>query len=1554
MSAVSSIEVDSRRNPRSRYERRRNRGDGQGNIGGLISSSRRAELERLATMEGFEIPRGPGSLRRLIGLLIDAGIISEGDFIAGEEECMDKLMKCEMANDKKAEKIEDFEEKITQLKKDAKRKSKSNKRKIVDCFPNECDFVKSCNRRRKTREITQKDLTDDDIKNISDQIPSSAVVIDVVEGWVGQIDEVIVCLDENLRSWKIQFEDTWYGNSGDTENVVDIVGNGVDADNNSTKDGGVFSLSGQRTNNLLRCFGGSNLPEVGKLPTEPICTPSGGWRVVYNNTKLKCNSSNFKDDDDDSCISLPPKQIVNKGKCRKEWICPPNEKVINKFKMHDCFDDDGCYKLPEINICNASNDFKFVCPKPNISIESLCKGINWSDLVSKQRAECIEITPCFIYSEKLKYEATNWLINTGVVSAANVGDITSDIVIELQISQFKQSTEEVPAEKRYQGLCCNKICYNPDLYIDCDEIIINQKQFKSLSKKFECLICLVRDFTKYSNGKVISGSIPGGQGWIRDQLAFRDSCNLPDEETLWKAVGSVLPEETEKSLLDTKAIKLSMNARSKCELINSDFGKAKYWADYLDYIEKAQSCAKSICDIKYLICLVNEKKMVINDIIKCLRELIGELFTGLKDNLDSKNNVELWFEIQTNINRVFCIVKDLYESVNNKQSEFEYNSIFCQVDDVYYIWGGIQATQTEAITQVGNIEADGIANSSSEAELSANINLNCCVKQYEFFDTTQSTKSSTTEQGQKITKKYLDNLEEINKVNIYKSLYLPHEVQKNGSWGTTRLYNNELYQVVPIVTPCPNYDCLIDIAENGILVFPQTMDIRKPSAFQVYQQFLNEGNVVSDPTNIIKTPADIKTSQENTNVSGNATIPGLGEPDNVIDGDTFAKLSDYRWTQIQYSENLLNPIQSTNHEVQDKEFPSISPLSLIIGGVVESNPEFDTIYYLPGGLATLPYQIQQASTVLKEYQPSIPCITWNAETFNQFEPNLFVSKPNHEIICVPVAIASSGISSFTDDTAASKGSTSAQISTVTFGNSVSNLAERKFVYRSQNNITPASDNKGTISPATPEGVGYYIFPGYGPPDKSDIAFENFPGYQYPGIRSKEELLCVDTFEEEIIETYQCKGHYSGTEVSDKFDLYGLGGIQTVRENKFCVKYGPSAKQFKKHYPELFLCDTDNEEVLGWSETFKSLGFATTTFDICKHTKKPKKHGKNEKWIDGECTDEYPIIKSYPPLGYDEKGNVVEAYSRPGHVQEIPNTIDPAVTGVSQTYTAWPPIRGDRIPASLVKYLLNPIPKNPQCGVVTNMSEDDPFINIANTLIGRGNYLMTNNKSSNRFERDIMRKQGKDKGLTGTGVNDVKILGLPATNGAASIDSQTYAPLLIAGGPAQGENEMPQDSYITTETGANKQLQIIRDALAKLQKIIDRGGSGDPSIPGFPDPSVPGFPGPVNPSLVCDELVDDVSETTESALQAFDGIFSQLFKGFPIGRTILCRKARKQYLCKPMICDKEYGCRQIDESCSCKSKKHRPKKSRRSRNYYYDSDSSEYSDDSSKYSSSDSE
>lgn len=1543
MSAVSSIEVDlRRRTAESVSERRRIRSVRQTNMEGLISSSRRAQLEHLATMEGFVIPRGPGSLRRLIGLLIDAGIISEEDFIIGEEEeCMDKLMKCEIANDKKAEKIEDFEEKISKLKKDAKRKSKSNKRKIVDCFPNECDFIKSCNRRRKTREITQKDLTDDDIKNISDQIPPSAVVIDVVEGWVGQIDEVILCLDENLRSWKIQFENTWFGNSGDTENVVDNVGNGVDADNNSTKDGGVFSLSGQRTNNLLRCFGGNNLPEVGNLPTEPICTPSGGWRVVYNNSKLKCNSSNFKDDDDDSCISLPPKQIINKGKCRKEWICPPNEKVINKFKMHDCFDDDGCYKLPEINICNASNDFKFICPKPNISIESLCKGINWGDLVSKQRAECIKKTPCFIYSEELMYEATNWLINTGVVVDGGK-DITSDIVIELQITQFEQATKEVKAKTRYQGLCCNKICYNPDLYIDCDEIIINQKQFKSLSKKFECLICLVRDFTKYSNGKVISGSIPGGQGWIRDQLAFRDSCNLPDEETLWKAVGSVLPEETEKSLLDTKAIKLSMNARSKCELINSDFGKAKYWSDYLDYIEKAQSCAKTICDIKYLICLVNEKKMVINDIVKCLRELISELFSGLKDNLDSKNNVELWFEIQTNINRVFCIVKDLYESVNNKQSEFEYNSIFCQVDDVYYIWGGIQATQTEAITQIGNIEADGIAASSSEAELSANINLNCCVKQYEFFDTTQSTNSSRTEQGQQITKQYLDNLQEINKVNIYKSLYLPHEVQKNGSWGTKRIYNNELYQVVPIVTPCPNYDCFIDIAENGILVFPQTMDLRKPSAFQVYQQFLNEGNVVSDPTNIIKTPADIKSSQEGDELKGG-----------VINGDTYAKLSDYRWTRILYSDALLfNPLQSTGDAFQDNEFPSISPISLIIGGVLGGNNIDNILYSDPGILANLPNQIAKASDYIGKLQPGIPCITWNANTLNQFnmgDTGAPGANPDSKIICVPVAIASSGISSDNSDIDALGANSAAQVSTVTFGKPASGVNTRQFVYRSQNNTNPNPLNKGTISPATPEGVGYYIFPGYDAPDKSDIAFENFPGYQYPGIRSREELLCVGTFQEKIMETYQSLGKNRGSQVSHAFDKYGLGSTQDTelaREEKFAVMYGPSAEQFKKHYPELFLCDNDNEEVLGWSETFKSLGFATTTFNICKNTKKPK--FDDHEWVDSESTDKYPIIKSYPPLGYDQSGNVVQAYSRPGHVVDSEEA-----TTVNQTYTAWPPKKLDRIPASLVKYLLNPIPKNPQCGVVTNMSEHDPFINIANTLIGRGNYLMTNNKSSNRFERNIIRTPGKDKGLTGTGVNDVKKLGLPATNGAASIDSQTYAPLLIAGGPAQGENEMPLSSYITTETGANKQLQIIRGALAKLQIIIDRGGSGNPSIPGFPDPSVPGFPDPVNPSLVCDELVDDVSETTESALQAFDGIFSQLFKGFPIGRTILCRKARKQYLCKPMICDKEYGCRQIGESCSCKSKKHRPKKSRRSRNYY-DSDNSEYSDDSSNSSSSDSE
>ena len=196
-----------------------------------------------------------------------------------------------------------------------------------------------------------------------------------------------------------------------------------------------------------------------------------------------------------------------------------------------------------------------------------------------------------------------------------------------------------------------------------------------------------------------------------------------------------------------------------------------------------------------------------------------------------------------------------------------------------------------------------------------------------------------------------------------------------------------------------------------------------------------------------------------------------------------------------------------------------------------------------------------------------------------------------------------------------------------------------------------------------------------------------------------------------MKTYNSSCIHNGHDVSDKFDEYGLGGIQTGRENKFAVKYGPSAEQFKEHYPELFLCDT-GREVLGWSETFKSLGFATTTFDICKHTNKPEYSGKkycfhvdlnsaidlqsgdtvninvNEPdnpifgivndivtntdnmvisvciydsveiptdfsasisvnnistqitsgkecgtcWKEGECTDEYPIIKSYPSTG----------------------------------------------------------------------------------------------------------------------------------------------------------------------------------------------------------------------------------------------------------------------------------------------------------------------------------
>ena len=1593
-------ESDSDIRSRSRRSRRSRRSSGLGNVLGSeirfdSRSDRRMELERLANDAGLIIPEGMG-LRRIIRLLIDSGVISEevGDYIAdvamvGEKECLKNLKNCEQDNKNKKKEIGLCEDRIAKLKKDAEQCGRHKKRKIIDCFPNECDFIKSCNRRRKTRQITNNNnLTDKEIKEIIDDIPSEALVIGSIDEWIGQIDKVIVCLDRNLRSWKRQYDLTWHGNTINQDNIVDNINNGIDAEGNMTKDGGIFSLSGQRTNNILRCFGGKNLPKVGYLPTEPICTPEAGWRVVYNK-KLNCDPNNFHDDDDDACISLPPKQIVNKEKCRKEWICPRNEKIINKFKMEDCFDDNGCYKLPEINICNASNDFKFICPKPNVSVETLCKGINWSDLVSKQRAECIHHTPCLIYSKEIKYEAINWLINTGSV-INGLDNITTDLIIELQVEQFQNASSNVPAEKRYNGLCCNKICYNPDLYIDCDEIIENQIQFKALSNKFECLICLVRDYTKYSNGKVISGSIPGGNGWTRDQIPVRDSCGLPDEETLWKAVGSVLPEETEKSLLETKAIKLSMNARSKCELINSDFAKAEYWADYLDYIEKAQCCANSICDIKYLICLVNEKNLVIKDIVKCLRELIGELYQGLRENMESNSNVELWFEIQTNINRVFCIVKDLYESVDNKQSEFEYNSIFSQVDDVYYIWGGVQASQTESITQIGNIESAGDM-TPQNAELSSNINLNLSVKQVENFDVSKSLTSDTITSGQTITKKYLDNLEEFNKLNIYNPLYLPHKVMENGSWVSTRIYNDDLYQVVPIVTPCPNYDCLIDIAENGILIHSQTMDLRKPSAFQVYQQFLNEGNVVSDPTNIIKTPYDIETNLDLSDETN----------DNVIDGDDFTKLGDYRWTQIQYSVEILNPLQSTNNSEQDIEFPSISPLSLIISGdnAIRDAPNQDN--------ATLPFQIQNAPDVLRYHQKGIPCITWNAKTLTQFcvgeAHGKYLFK---EIICVPVAIASSGISSSdANNFKANMGDTSAQISTVTFGKPNS-IGDKKFVYRSQNNILPSDGNIETISPATPEGVGYYIFPGYDKPDQSDIAFENFPGYLYPGIRSRKELLCVGTLHDEILETYKCSCIHNGYHVSDEFDKHGFGleAAETCRENKFAVKYGPSAEQFKEHYPELFLCDT-GREVLGWSETFKSLGFATTTFDICKHTNKPEYSGKkycfhvdlnsaidlqsgdtvninvNEPdnpifgivndivtntdnmvisvciydsveiptdfsasisvnnistqitsgkecgtcWKEGECTDEYPIIKSYPPLGYDENGNVVQAYSRPGHVLDDDDEGFP-----SQTYTAWPPNEGDRIPASLVKYLLNPIPKIPQCGVVTNMSEEDPFINIANTLVGRGNYLMTNNKSSNRFERAIIRSQGDDTKILGTGVNDRKVLGGFATSGAASIDSLAIESVTYTGGMCSSVNEVCQNTYNVTETSANKQFAIIQKALLELQRIIDQGGSGDPSIPGFPDPGIPGG----NPSLVCGELLDDVFETTSKTLIGFDPVFSKLFNNYPLNRRILCRKARKEYLCKPMICDKGHNCVKKNKSRDRECKKYR------SRNYYDDSSESD--------------
>ena len=75
-------------------------------------------------------------------------------------------------------------------------------------------------------------------------------------------------------------------------------------------------------------------------------------------------------------------------------------------------------------------------------------------------------------------------------------------------------------------------------------------------------------------------------------------------------------------------------------------------------------------------------------------------------------------------------------------------------------------------------------------------------------------------------------------------------------------------------------------------------------------------------------------------------------------------------------------------------------------------------------------------------------------------------------------------------------------------------------------------------------------------------------------------------------------------------------------------------------------------------------------------------------------------------------------------------------------------------------------------------------------------------------------------------------------------------------------------------------------------------------------------------------------TLLKTLIGFDPVFSKLFNNYPLNRRILCRKARKEYLCKPMICDKGHNCVKKNKSRDRECKKYR------SRNYYDDSSESD--------------
>ena len=151
----------------------------------------------------------------------------------------------------------------------------------------------------------------------------------------------------------------------------------------------------------MRCFGGENLPEINKLPTEPICTPKNGWRIIYNKNK-KCNPSNYNDDDDNCCITQPPKQITNYSNCKKEKICK-NKNSKKKYSIKDYCDDNGDLKTPTIEVCNSTNDFKYVCPKNDIDVNKLCDYINWSNINTRDYVECLNDTPCYLYTESTIY-----------------------------------------------------------------------------------------------------------------------------------------------------------------------------------------------------------------------------------------------------------------------------------------------------------------------------------------------------------------------------------------------------------------------------------------------------------------------------------------------------------------------------------------------------------------------------------------------------------------------------------------------------------------------------------------------------------------------------------------------------------------------------------------------------------------------------------------------------------------------------------------------------------------------------------------------------------------------------------------------------------------------------------------------------------------------------------------------------------------------------------------------------------------------------------------------